>query len=429
MDNYVPSLVSLQTEAYRAVLRAIAATELDWSKEKLLTDLRKELQISNDEHYKVLSGVMADEEVTAIRTGVTMPAPPQAAMPQGPGGAVPGPKRRKDGEERMPLGARLDRKQLKKARLAEKELAPPPLPVAAPLAGPRAPVRPGPAQRMAQMAPAPESPRLDPRRGPGRPPGRPALAQATAADAAKRGRMGRMPVGQAGAPLAALRPGEVQINELVGRKIWRFWPDEERQWVEGIVTDYRAADDHHAITYDMNTPKESFEWFAIRNAREGVDYKLSDGLPLDPRELVHAQAAKMAAGDAPAQRFPSPAAPRRAGPKVPARGRPPSGKTLPLAGAAVSGALASHWAPFDARWFARTLPAARREDLAAMAARLDTRAAEVRSELAGLAELEAGMADPVRRLRLQLDDLAAAERRVRGMLADPALADSEDELF
>ena len=38
-------------------------------------------------------------------------------------------------------------------------------------------------------------------------------------------------------------------------------------------------------------------------------------------------------------------------------------------------------------------------------------------------------ADPMRRLRLQLDDLAAAERRVRGMLADPALADSEDELF
>lgn len=30
MDNYVPPLVSLQTEAYRAVLRAIAATELDW---------------------------------------------------------------------------------------------------------------------------------------------------------------------------------------------------------------------------------------------------------------------------------------------------------------------------------------------------------------------------------------------------------------
>ena len=77
--------------------------------------------------------------------------------------------------------------------------------------------------------------------------------------------------------------------------------------------------------------------------------------------------------------------------QVPGRGRPPSGKTLPLA-SAPGGALTSHWAPFDARWFARTLPAARREDLAAMAARLDARAAELRKELAGLAELEAGVA-------------------------------------
>ena len=79
------------------------------SKEKLLTDLRKELQISNDEHYKVLSGVMADEEVTAIRTGAALPAPPPplaAAALQGAGGGMPAPKRRKDGEERVPLGAR-----------------------------------------------------------------------------------------------------------------------------------------------------------------------------------------------------------------------------------------------------------------------------------------------------------------------------------
>ena len=50
-----------------------------------------------------------------------------------------------------------------------------------------------------------------------------------------------------------------------------------------------------------------------------MDFRLSDGPPLDPRELVHVQAAKMAGVDAPAQRFPSPAAPRRAGPKVLAR--------------------------------------------------------------------------------------------------------------
>ncbi len=39
------------------------------------------------------------------------------------------------------------------------------------------------------------------------------------------------------------------------------------------------------------------------------------------------------------------------------------------------------------------------------------------------------LADPVRRMRLQLEDLAAAERRVRGLLADPAIAESDDELF
>ena len=55
---------------------------------------------------------------------------------------------------------------------------------------------------------------------------RPALtaAAAAAADAgglaSKRSRMGRVPAGQGGAPLSVLRPGEMHINELIGRKIW-----------------------------------------------------------------------------------------------------------------------------------------------------------------------------------------------------------------
>ena len=46
----------------------------------------------------------------------------------------------------------------------------------------------------------------------------------------------------------------------------RYWPEEERQWVEGLITDYRADADEHAITYEINTPRESFEWFSIRCA-------------------------------------------------------------------------------------------------------------------------------------------------------------------
>ena len=82
---------------------------------------------------------------------------------------------------------------------------------------------------------------------------------------------------------------------------------------------------------------------------------------------------------------------RRGAAQGPARGRPPSGKTIALAGSAGS-LLAGRWAPFDAHWFARALPAARREDLGRMAARLDARAVEARRELAVLAELEAGVA-------------------------------------
>ena len=51
---------------------------------------------------------------------------------------------------------------------------------------------------------------------------------------------------------------------------------------------------------------------ARSGAREGMDFRLSDGPPLDPRELVHVQAAKMAGGTRP--RSASPRPPRRAAP-------------------------------------------------------------------------------------------------------------------
>jgi ribosomal protein L12E/L44/L45/RPP1/RPP2 len=37
------------------------------SKEKLLTDLRKELAISTQEHFEVLSAVMQDKEIESLR--------------------------------------------------------------------------------------------------------------------------------------------------------------------------------------------------------------------------------------------------------------------------------------------------------------------------------------------------------------------------
>jgi len=36
--------------------------------------------------------------------------------------------------------------------------------------------------------------------------------------------------------------------------------------VEGLITDYKADMDEHAIAYDINTPAESYEWFSVRRA-------------------------------------------------------------------------------------------------------------------------------------------------------------------
>ncbi len=47
------------------------------SKEKLLTDLRKELGISSGEHFSVLEKVMSDKEVEALRES----RPPEASAP------------------------------------------------------------------------------------------------------------------------------------------------------------------------------------------------------------------------------------------------------------------------------------------------------------------------------------------------------------
>ena len=60
-----------------------------------------------------------------------------------------------------------------------------------------------------------------------------------------------------------------EVNEHVGRRCRTHWP-ERGEWFEGVVSDYNAATREHCITYDMNTPDESFEWvnLAVR-WREG----------------------------------------------------------------------------------------------------------------------------------------------------------------
>ncbi|QCE05212.1 EMSY N-terminal [Vigna unguiculata] len=59
----------LEQEAYSAVLRAFKAQSdtLTWEKEDLITELRKELRVSDDEHRELLTRVNSDEIIHCIR--------------------------------------------------------------------------------------------------------------------------------------------------------------------------------------------------------------------------------------------------------------------------------------------------------------------------------------------------------------------------
>ncbi|KAK4784180.1 hypothetical protein SAY86_018548 [Trapa natans] len=59
---------SLEQEAYAAVLRAFKAQSdaISWDKESLITDLRRELRVSDEEHRELLSRVNADETIRRI---------------------------------------------------------------------------------------------------------------------------------------------------------------------------------------------------------------------------------------------------------------------------------------------------------------------------------------------------------------------------
>ncbi|RYQ88668.1 hypothetical protein Ahy_B09g095727 isoform C [Arachis hypogaea] len=77
----------LEQEAYSAVLRAFKAQSdaLTWEKEGLITELRKELRVSDDEHRELLNRVNADEIIHRIRewrqTGLYQPARRSTSQP------------------------------------------------------------------------------------------------------------------------------------------------------------------------------------------------------------------------------------------------------------------------------------------------------------------------------------------------------------
>ncbi|CAH2053941.1 unnamed protein product, partial [Thlaspi arvense] len=87
-SNMEAQIHQLEQEAYTAVLRAFKAQSdaISWDKESLITELRKELRVSDDEHRELLSRVNKDDTIQRIRDwrqGGGAQVPPRHAAIQG----------------------------------------------------------------------------------------------------------------------------------------------------------------------------------------------------------------------------------------------------------------------------------------------------------------------------------------------------------
>ena len=354
-------------------------------KERLLTDLRAELDIGHDQHVALLDRVLADATITRVREATTTGVPL---------GGTPGPGRGPPGASSRPAPATAPAKKGSKKRPAS------PSPPAGRARGG--------ASRSASAprgAPAPRS----------APP--PRLASTPSGGLRAGGRPTRGTPGG----LAAATPSVPGVNPLIGRRVWRHWPDEPREWAEGVITDYRPEDDAHCIVYQFNTPDEQFEWFCLARARDGVDFRMSDAPPIDVLALA------LPPGAAGTGTGPTPRQPPRLGgggasrPSARARerdrrrgGRPQSGAPRAVADFAFERAVV----PFDKAYFAAKLPVASTTDLATMAAMLAAREREVKAEVACITALTAGGLPPLRELGAKLELIAARERAVKAELKD-----------
>lgn len=90
-------LAKLELEAYTAVVRAFAAQQMNWPREKLLSEMRRELHISSDMHISITDKVMNDVELTAIRDGK-----PPVTERRSTGGANTGERRGRPARGRPP---------------------------------------------------------------------------------------------------------------------------------------------------------------------------------------------------------------------------------------------------------------------------------------------------------------------------------------
>ncbi|GAB2276973.1 Protein EMSY-LIKE 3 [Dionaea muscipula] len=218
----------IEQEAYCTVLRAFKAQSdaITWEKEDLITALRKELRVSDEEHRELLSRVHADDVILRIRewrkTNGLQPGMIGSSQPLQDN--VPSPT------------VSASRKKPKPSQSAAS------LSVGAPSPALHPSVQPSSSALKRGLPPGSRGKKTKPY---------PSAAIPGPPQATNRSTLGAYPSRE-----AAERRSK---DPLIGRTVWTRWPD-DNNFYEAKVHDYDPIEGRHALVYDKGTTKEAWEW-------------------------------------------------------------------------------------------------------------------------------------------------------------------------
>ncbi|XP_075487604.1 protein EMSY-LIKE 3-like [Primulina tabacum] len=232
----------LEQEAYVSILRAFKAQAdaISWEKEGLITELRRELRLSNEEHRDLLSRVNADETIQRIREW-RQSCGLQPAM-RGASQAV-----------HDPIPSPSISASRKKQKIAP-SLTSQSFGVPSPAFHPQVMATNNqPSSSAAKRAPTMGA---KGKKHKSVPAGASSMKMQYPFGPAVRGKFGnRMSSGG-----LTNEPAEAaSFDPLIGRKVRTRWPD-DNSFYEAVITNYDPEKERHALVYDIGTSYETWEW-------------------------------------------------------------------------------------------------------------------------------------------------------------------------
>ncbi|CAM0950841.1 unnamed protein product [Alopecurus aequalis] len=215
----------LEQEAYCSVLRAFKAQSdaLTWEKEGLITELRKELRVSDKEHREVLNRVNGDDIIRSIRewrsTGGL-----QASLPNNPQPIHHDP---------APSPTTSSRKRQKTSQSV------PPLAAPAPVMHPQQMATPTQPSSSAAKKPFPPGPNKGKKTKPSQKIPGGSVVKSMPSSAGPSGRGPQMNRNFPGRPPAPEPSQGQHVDPLINQRVMTRWP-EDNSFYEATITDYNA---------------------------------------------------------------------------------------------------------------------------------------------------------------------------------------------